>query len=97
MDSLSDYELRKMLVEYGVHSGPVTPTTRNVLQRKLSRVMSERHGRVPESPLATVEQQQQQQSNGHSDSYTVEEACTETSYTEVCRVICICSRLLVMI
>ena len=35
VESLSDVDLRKMLMEHGVAAGPVTNSTRNVLQNKL--------------------------------------------------------------
>jgi len=63
-------------VEYGVHNGPVTPTTRNVLQNKLSRVMSQRHG------LNDGEVRVESQSNGYSESYVVQESTTEYAVRE---------------
>ena len=38
MDQLSDSQLRENLQELGFTPGPVTPTTRTVLQRKLRRL-----------------------------------------------------------
>jgi len=55
-----------MLVEHGVHDGPVTPTTRHVLQNKLSKVMSQQNGTYQQ--MDTYEQM-----DTYSDTYTVEE------------------------
>lgn len=85
MDSLSDFELRKMLVDYGVHDGPVTPTTRHVLQNRLSKVLSQ-HSERPQ-----VEVTETQSSETYSETYSVEEvldtaAClvTEDAGTDPC-------------
>ena len=38
VNSLSDAELRKMLIEQGVDVGPVTSTTRSVYEKKLGKL-----------------------------------------------------------
>ena len=40
VDTLSDQDLRRLLREHGVNS-PITDSTRNVLRKKLSKVMAE--------------------------------------------------------
>lgn len=51
VEDLSDIELRKKLIEHGFEVGPVTGTTRKLLEKKLTALMSQK-GKPTKTPAA---------------------------------------------
>lgn len=49
VEELSDIELRKKLIEYGFEAGPVTGTTRKLMEKKLTTLMSQK-GKPSKAP-----------------------------------------------
>lgn len=51
VEELSDIELRKKLIEHGFEAGPVTGTTRKLMEKKLTTLMSQK-GKPSKAPAA---------------------------------------------
>ncbi|XP_034233248.1 inner nuclear membrane protein Man1 [Thrips palmi] len=51
VEELSDIELRKKLIEHGFEAGPVTGTTRKLMEKKLTTLMSQK-GKPTKAPAA---------------------------------------------